>query len=258
MKMRRIKQNFNYLVTALSVVMICASNLFAAETWKITSLNWEPYASAEMTTQGNSIQKLRELLKKENINLIVEFYPWKRAQLLAKTKEYVGYFPAWPEEVYEGFTASPALDWSEIAVIKNSESSVSFESIDDLFKKYMVGIVNTYTYAKVIDDAIKKYPDHVDEAPNDNSLLKKLSIGRHPVAIADPLVMMYLAEKNSIFNVETIQVIMDKELVLAFRDNEDNKDNINLLRKLVIALRDDEDNKHRISLLNKLLKDMYN
>lgn len=85
----------------------------------------------------------------------MEFYPWKRAQLVAKTKEYVGYFPAWPEEVYVGFTASPTIDWSGIAIMKRSESSVSFESLDDLFNQYTVGIVNSYAYPKVIDNAAK-------------------------------------------------------------------------------------------------------
>ncbi len=31
-----------------------------AEVWKIASLNWEPYSSAEMITQGNAIQDLRQ------------------------------------------------------------------------------------------------------------------------------------------------------------------------------------------------------
>ena len=221
------------MAAALFVVMIFAVNSPAEENWKIASLNWEPYAGAEMATQGNSIQKLRVLLRKEKINLIVEFYPWKRAQRIAEKKEYVGYFPAWPEEVYEGFTASPAVDWSELGIMKHSESSVYFESIDDLFKKYMVGIVQTYAYPKVIDDAVKKYPNHTENAPNEISLLKKLAMGRHPAAITDPTVMMYLAGRNGIYNVETVKVVMKKELVVAFRDDEDNRNRINLFRKLL-------------------------
>ncbi len=224
---------FKKLVVAVSVMMIFAVNSYPEETWKITSLNWEPYSGAELTNQGNSVQKLRELLKKEGIRLIVEFYPWKRAQMLAKTKEYVGYFPAWPEEVYESFTASPAVDWSEVGILKHSGNRVSFESIDDLFKKYKVGVVQTYVYPKDIADAMKKYPDHTDGAPDEVSLLKKLSAGRHPVAITDPTVMMYLAVKNGIHNIEAVKVVMNKELVLAFRDDEDNMDRINLLKKLL-------------------------
>ncbi|MCP4345560.1 MAG: transporter substrate-binding domain-containing protein [Desulfobacterales bacterium] len=219
--------------TTIFIMMTYTVSPHAEEIWKITSLNWEPYSGAEMTTQGNSVQKLRELLKKEGIRLIVEFYPWKRAQHKAKEKEYVGYFPAWPEEVAEGFTASPPVDWSEVGILKNSGSSVSFKSIDDLFKKYRVGIVKTYVYPALITDAMKKYPEHADGAPDELSLLKKLSKGRHSVAITDPNVMMYLAGKNGIDNVEPAEVIMKKELVLAFRNDEDNRSRIDLLKKLL-------------------------
>jgi polar amino acid transport system substrate-binding protein len=224
---------FKIIAAVFFAVMIVAVNSPAEETWKIASLNWEPYSGAEMTTQGNSIQKLRVLLRKEKINLIVEFFPWKRAQRIAEKKEYVGYFPAWPEEVNEGFTASPAVDWSELGIMKHSECSVRFESIDDLFRKYRVGIVQTYAYPKVIADAVKKYPNHAEKAPNEISLLKKLAMGRHPAAITDPTVMMYLAERNGIYNVEIVNVVMKKELVVAFRDDEDNRNRINRFRNLL-------------------------
>ncbi|MCP4715830.1 MAG: transporter substrate-binding domain-containing protein [Deltaproteobacteria bacterium] len=222
-----------HVFTLIFIVTTFSVKSYAEETWKITSLNWEPYSGAELTNEGNSIQKLRELLKKAGIKLIVEFYPWKRSQEKAKTNEYVGYFPAWPEEVYEGFIASPPVDWSEVGILKQSKSSINFESIDDLFKKYRVGIVSTYTYPKVINDAMQKYPAHVDGTMNEKSLLKKLSVGRHPVAITDPNVMQYLAEREGISNINSVKIIMKKELVIAFRDGEDNKQRLNLLKNLL-------------------------
>ncbi len=123
---------------AFLFIMMIAANSNAEEIWKITSLNWQPYSGAELANQGNSIQKLRELLKKEGIRLIVEFYPWKRAQKKARSKEFVGYFPAWPEEVYEGFVASPPVDNSYVGILKRSEININFESVDELFKKYKV------------------------------------------------------------------------------------------------------------------------
>lgn len=219
-------------LTAL-FMMLVSVNAPAEETWKITSLNWEPYSGAEMTTMGNSIQKLREILQQADIRLIVEFYPWKRAQLLAQRKDYVGYFPAWPEEVYDNFVASSAVDWSEIGVMKQSGTDISYDNIEDLFRKYNVGVVETYTYPQIIADAMQKYPKHVDQAPDEISLLKKLSIGRHPVAITDPNVMMYLAGKQGIYNVEPEAFLMKKELVVAFRKSEDNQHRILLLEKLL-------------------------
>ncbi len=215
------------------LVLGMAGHSIAEETWTITSLNWEPYSGAELTNQGNSIQRLRELLRKEGIRLIVEFYPWTRAQAKARSKEYVGYYPAWPEEVGRKFIASPPVDWSEVGILKHSPASVSFGSIDELFQKYTVGVVKTYTYPSLIRDAMAKYPHHVDGAPNEVSLLKKLSKGRHVVAITDPNVMMYLAEKEGINNIETVKVLMQKELVIAFRDDQENRKRLDLLKKLL-------------------------
>jgi polar amino acid transport system substrate-binding protein len=209
----------------------------AKEVWVITSLNWQPYSGAEIMNQGNSIQKLRSILKKEKIELLVEFHPWKRSQAKAKSKEYIGYFPAWPEEVYEGFIASRVIDWSDIAVMKQSNNSVVFKDIDELFQKYKVGVVRTYTYPKAIEDAMKKYPHNVDSTMSEVSLLKKLSSGRHPVAITDPNVMKYLAEKEGIANIELVKHITKKELVLALRDDADNKPRIALLKKLLTTVK---------------------
>jgi len=214
--------------------MVFTSNLYAVETWKIASLNWQPYAGSEIENQGSSIQKLRELLKKEDIKLIVEFYPWNRAKKLVETNnEYVGIFPAWPEDVFDGSIISPAIDWSEISILKLSENEVKFKNIDELFEKYTVGVVNTYIYPKEINDAMKKYPQHVEGATSEITLLKKLSIGRGVVAITDPKVMLHLAEKEGISNIEVINYIMKKELVVAFSDSKENRKRLKLLVKLL-------------------------
>lgn len=223
-----------FVLALLFTIMISGANSYAEEIWKITSLDWQPYSGSDMATEGNSIQKLRELLKKEGITLIVDFFPWLRAKNKAKKEEYVGYFPAWPEEVDAGFVASPPVDWSELSILAQTGIDISFDNIDELFKKYKVGIVQTYVYPKVIDDAMKKYPDHVDKAPDEVSLLKKLSGGRHPVAITDPNVMLYLAAKEGVSNVVALdKIVIKKELVIAFRDDEKNRSRIELLKKII-------------------------
>ena len=206
----------------------------SAETWKLTSLNWQPYSGAEMSNQGNSIQRLRLLLEKEGITLVIEFYPWKRSQHLAGQKEYVGYFPAWPEEVATGFVGSSAVDMSVLGAVKRSETKVTFDTVDALFKTYKVGIVATYVYPKEIEAAMKKYPNHTDKSNDEVSLLKKLSGGRFDVALTDPNVTMYLAGKEGIDNVEPMEITLeDKPLVVAFRKGKDNQNRIDLLEKLL-------------------------
>ncbi len=59
----------NYLL--IIIITIASSTVIfkvsAEEVWVITSLNWQPYSGAALANQGNSIQRLRELLKKDNI-----------------------------------------------------------------------------------------------------------------------------------------------------------------------------------------------
>ncbi len=221
-----------FSVFIIQMVLI-SSPLYGQETWKIASLNWEPYSSAQMSTQGNSIQKLRALLKQENITLLVDYYPWKRAQKVAREKEYVGYFPAWPEEVHDGFTASPVIDWSWIGILKLSDKILDYQTLDELFRHHRVGLVSSYVYPEEIAGAARKAPDNVVYAPNEMSLLKMLLVGRQDCAITDPFVMTYLAEKDGIGEIETAQILMKKALVLAFRNDEENQHRIRLLRKLL-------------------------
>jgi len=222
------------LYTVFIIFFTVSSYSHAEETWKITSLNWEPYSGDTMRSQGNSVQKLREILNKKGIRLLVEFYPWLRAQRKATSKEYIGYFPAWPEEVAEGFIASSIVDWSEVALMKKRGAMIPSESIENLLKKYRIGYIKTYVYPKEIATALKKYSAKADGSPNEFSLLKKLSTGRIDVAITDPNVMLYVAEKEGIDNIEMIKVIMKKELVVALRNDSENMNRINNLNQLLL------------------------
>lgn len=223
------------ILTVISALLLTVSLTVGAqaqEVWKITSLDWQPYSGSDMASQGNSIQKLKDLLQKEGIELKVEFYPWTRAQKLAATPEYVGYFPAWPEEVTEGFTASEPVDWSEIAVLTYKGSGLQWNGVDALFGE-MVGIVGTYTYPQNIMAAASKNPANVDKASNEVALLKKLSGKRFRAAITDPAVMLYMASKQGIDNVEPLKVLEKKPLVVAFRNGADNTKRMELLKKLL-------------------------
>ncbi|MFZ5569159.1 MAG: hypothetical protein ACOZF0_02050 [Thermodesulfobacteriota bacterium] len=224
------------LLLALTVCSVCLLvNPAHAETWKITSLDWQPYSGSDMANQGESVNKLKELLKKEGIDLVVEFYPWTRAQKLAQTKDYIGYFPAWPEEVKEGFVASPPVDWSYIGVMTYAGSAAKWESVDQLFSQYRVGIIDSYEYPKEIADAVKKYPDHVKLAGDETALVKMLaSKTRFEVALTDPNVMQYHAKLQKMDNIQVLNPsIQKKELVISLRNDEANKKVIERLNKLL-------------------------
>ena len=64
--------------------------------------------------------------------------------------------------------------------------------------------------------------------------MKKLSGGRFQVALTDPNVMMYLAGKEGISNVEPLPKILEnKPLVISFRQGAENQKRIDFLKKIL-------------------------
>ena len=224
---------FRNCLFTLAALAIFASTAMAGEVWKITSLDWPPYSDPTMSSQGKSIQKLRDLLKMEGIDLVVEFYPWSRAREIARHKDYVGYFPAWPKEVDKGFTASLPVDWSEIGVMTYLHSGVNWTSLERLFD-HKVGLVSTYDYPESITKWANTSPQKVEFPPNEVSLLKMLSAQRITVAITDPTVMNYLAEKKGVHNIRTVKILDKIPLVLSVEDSPENLRRIELLNRLIL------------------------
>lgn len=220
---------------AVSLCVFCsfAINGHAGETWKLASLDWQPYAGKDMPNQGTAVEALRAVLQPVGIELDVEFFPWARAQEFAHTEGYVGYFPAWPEEVMEGFSASDAVAFSQIAVMTYTGSGVEWKGLETLFAEQSVGLVRTYVYPEPIRALRMQWPEHVLLLPTEESLLKKLSRQHMTTAITDPHVMLYLAEAFNIDNVMLLKDIGSKPLVVAFRATTENLKKMELLNELL-------------------------
>jgi polar amino acid transport system substrate-binding protein len=206
---------------------------YAGPSLKITSLDWEPYSSAKMITQGNSVQALRQILKKSGTDLIVEFYPWKRAQRRAKGEGYFGYFPAWPEEVAAGFIASEKIDISDLSIMRRADVKNQSQDLKDICRNHKVGYVSTYVYDQSITKVMKNIPKCFLAAHNEKSLIKMLAGGRFDFALTDSTVMQYLASQLGINDVVVHRTIMKKDLVIAVHDTKENRKKLKKLNKLI-------------------------
>lgn len=207
------------------------------EVWKITSLDWQPYSGQELQNQGNSIEKLRKVLKQHGVKLIVEFYPWNRARLLAKNKEYIGYFPAWPEEVEPGFVTSVPIDMSNIGLIKLAKKKIEHSSTDELFKNYRYGIVESYVYPDKFMVYINKNLNNKVPATNEVSLFNMLQAERFDFAITDPKVIQYIENKPKNSNLSVIKVCMQRALVMAIRSDEKNQEQVKKIQSILTTLK---------------------
>jgi polar amino acid transport system substrate-binding protein len=220
-------------IILLTAFLSLSGIFFAQEVWKITSLEWPPYSGANLENQGTAIHELRQLLEKEGIQLQVEFYPWTRAQALANTKDYVGYFPAWPVEVYEGFTASEPVSYSRLGFIALAKRKIEFSSVLQLFRNYKIGLISTYTYPPIISNAAVQYPQNIDKSPDETALVKKITKGRFDIGVTDPNVALYVAKEQGITGIKVIKDLSRESLVLAFRNGKDNQKRMETLNKLI-------------------------
>jgi len=223
---------FLIITLVLTLLISFLSPVSAGEVWRITSLDWQPYSDSKSPAQGKSIQKLRKLLEKEGVELVVEFYPWARAQDIAQQQGYVGYFPAWPEEVGEGFIASPPVDWSDISVMTYIGSNLEWTGLEALFQS-KIGLVKSYEYPEIITSYAREWKKNVDATPNEKALLRKLSDKRIKVAITSSTVMFHLAEKLGIDNIRVLKRLCMNPLVVAFRDTPENMKRLRLLEGLL-------------------------
>lgn len=207
-----------------------------SRTLKITALDWEPYTASAMASGGNAIQHLRNILRQCNIELQVEFYPWRRAQQIARQPGYFGYFPAWPIEVHEGFVSSGEITSSHLALMAMADSDVEVRDVDQAFSEHRVGIVKSYVYPQNFQALMQRFPQSIDAgATSEVSLLKMLSMGRFQLAVTDPTVMEYLADRNGIGEVRVAKMLFQVPLVIAMRDEPDNQQNIALIKRLLAA-----------------------
>ncbi len=205
-----------------------------AETWKITSLEWPPYSGKDLEGNGTAIEALRSALKTKGIELVVEFYPWERAQKMASDPGYVGYFPAWPEEVGEGFVGSNGVQNSTVGVLFKKGADIQWTSVNELFSKYKVGLIKSYVYPAAIQKASAANPGNTSPASNEETLLKKLAGGRMDVAITDPKVMLFYAQQANISDIEaSTATLEEKPLVVSFADKPENQSRLKLLNEIL-------------------------
>lgn len=205
-----------------------------AETWRMTSLDWQPYTGRYLEDEGFVTKIVRDKLATKNIGLQVDFRPFDRAIGEVVTDRAVAMYPIWAVEDREGFIASKKIAESLLAAMHKSDRNIEWEDLDSLFKKYRVGYIKSYTYSDKVKSAIKKYPNKVDEAKNEMALMRALYYGRIDVALTDPRVMLYLVKVEKLDGIVAHEKIIEKKpLVILFKDDEEGRRKLTLFNELL-------------------------
>lgn len=222
----------NWIVLLTLMVVPFASR---AESWKIATLEWPPYTCSQCYKNGAAAEALREILKKDGINVEFVFYPWVQAQKNGNKRAFVGYFPAWKEEVLPGFKASAALFKSPVVFMERTGHPLQWESLQDLKGKTFAvtaGYGNTVEFNQLIKGGQLKTTTLL----NEESTIRKLIAGNVDGVLIDLFVGKYYL--NKIFFLQKDKVTLNKKVL-------ENKD-------LYLAF--NEGSLHKVEVLNRALK----
>jgi polar amino acid transport system substrate-binding protein len=206
-----------------SLLVLVLSTGIKADTIKLTSLEWPPYTSASMKEQGASVAVAKAAFEAMGHQLVVEFYPWKRAVHLAKEGKFDGYFPEYySEELKQDFVLSDPMGSGPLGFAESSSKPISWSTLDDL-RKYKVGVVSGYVNTTEFDKMVAEKAIKASEASDDVKNLMKLSSGRTDLAVVDKNVLSYLLASDPKLKTQAGKIqfnatlLEDKQLYVCFK-----------------------------------------
>ncbi len=159
----------------------------------LTSAEYPPYFGKELENQGFITEIIREAFNRVGYDLKIEFYPWKRAEMMAKKGLSDGMFPPWHTKEREKWFifSNPIPPPNTIVFYKLKNKKISLETYQDL-QPYRIGSVLGYAYPKdFIEAKLKNNIFYTDK-----ELITKLVQRKIDLAIIDRIQAAYLLETN--------------------------------------------------------------
>lgn len=172
-------------------LILAASTAHAQQVVKLTSTEWCPFTCIAEPEKGFGSLVVREAFKAAGVTAEAEYVPWLRAVEKAKNStEVSGYFLAYPEEVQDGFVASPPMFSSRIGLALLDTKTAPSATVAAL-KGLKIGVVAGYGNSKILTDAIAAGLK-TDEVPDDSTNIRKLAAGRIDAIEIDEFVLAHL------------------------------------------------------------------
>jgi len=166
------------------VALLLCTQVRAAPPIKLAVGEWPPYFSASLREQGVFAHIVKEAFAREGVAISYEFYPWKRALLLAQEGQVAG-SPGWVmnDERAKVFLFSEPVVLSKEVLFFRKDQPIAFTTLADL-KGKALGTTLGYSYGREFDAAAKSGLFTLDPAPDDVASLRKLLLGRvHAVVL---------------------------------------------------------------------------
>lgn len=176
-----LPRSLSFLVTLL---VLGFSLPTYAEKWVLTTLEWPPFTCKKCPDQGAGAKALKEAMKTVGVEVELVFMPWERAVAEAEKSDYVGYYPAWPEDIVAGFEGSPVIFTSPVGFIEPKGKPLVWESLSDL-KGKKIGVVSGYGNTPEFNEQVENGNIRTEAVPSDQQNVQKVAAGRLDGAFID-------------------------------------------------------------------------
>lgn len=145
---------------------------------RIATGEWPPYTSKKLKHYGVFSHIVTKSFAKENIHVVYNFFPWKRAFEQVLTGKWDA-SPTWvptPERLQD-FHYSDVVYINQKVFFYIKKNKFSWRSINDL-KEYIIGSTLGYTYGEEFDTAAENGDIQVVPVRSDSLNFKMLLKGR--------------------------------------------------------------------------------
>lgn len=171
-----------------------------AQTFRLASLEWPPYASAREKDGGTSTRILRQAFDAAGASLVVDFLPWERAVVSGTTGAgYVGYGPEYYDRSLDAEVAGTRCLYSRpfqrgpLGLVTRRDRPLDWKELSDLVGR-RIGVVSGYINTAAFDSMVVRHTVRAETAPDDVTNVRKVALGRLDAAVIDSNVLDYLLE----------------------------------------------------------------
>ena len=181
------------------LLALCLALAFSVPAWcgekkiVLTSLEWPPYAGADLPGGGMSSVVVRAAFEAVGYDVEIRFLPWKRAlEDVGQDPEVAGVFPdyAAPERK-SSFLLSDVIGISPVGLVHLKSRPLHWETLQDL-SGLSIGTVQGYTNTDDFDRMVDRRELRIEPAVSDLFNLRKILAGRLSLAVADVNLFQYM------------------------------------------------------------------
>lgn len=209
----------------LATVIGLPSAATAADSIRMTTLDWPPFAGSALPSKGLASAIMTDAMAAGGVTLEPVVLDWTEALKMAAMPEYVGVFPAYAEEVPTGFLTSDMQFSSPLQAAQRKDRPATLSSEKDLTGR-TVGVVKGYGNTKAFDALRAGGAFKTVEASDDTENLKNLLDGKVDVAMIDRNVFLFVTARTPDVKARAAEIELNslifeqKKLFAAFPDTD--------------------------------------